>query len=607
MQTALDFAAYALGATLLVGVLLLGMLAYDLWLSDRFRTPHPSSVRLPCTALEAAREVYDRMKLAYAKVSAQERRHLDVHLRRMGERVRYVEDKTFTEQDPYYKSVARREKQWRGWKALHAQVRQMSRPDRKRSQHLLDDAASGYRKADEAVKEQWERGLYRDKAMHEELRALGLLDDDTLPKLLAQVRAHMAHAPAEPEGWQEPGLEPELEPGLEPAVDAGKAGGVEPGLEDEASALETIQAANDAQETTEDNRAPASALAHGTALAHGIALARVTAPPPTTALAPRHGIGRLGADKIREFLAPLFRRKSPSEQAPAVPVTADAEASPGAWQPAPPPPRVEPPAPQVAGTAVGVPAGAVAPATEPVVLRQQDVQGAAFAAPGRRYADAAFSVAGLPSSILRQADLSGSSFAGVRFTGRHRYLDCRFTGADLSRIELESQSRPHQFVRCDFSGAQFGASRLFFALFHECDLSGSRWTGARLERVHFSDCKLDGVDWDGAELIETQVPGRSSAASLAPGVPDAAPGGTVLNATVPDGTIPAETVPGNSVSSGAVPGGTVPDTGAPAQAPAAPAPRSPAPSPAPSAAPSAAQSAAQDAPLARTPPADTRH
>lgn len=135
----------------------------------------------------------------------------------------------------------------------------------------------------------------------------------------------------------------------------------------------------------------------------------------------------------------------------------------------------------------------------------------ALAAPGRQYGDPEFSVADLPHGILRHADLSAGDFSGVRFTGRHRYLDCRFSGADLSRIVLEAESRAHQFVRCDFSGAQFDGSRLCFALFHECNLSGSHWHGARLEHVRFSDCQLDGADWNGADLVETELPGGTAA------------------------------------------------------------------------------------------------
>jgi uncharacterized protein YjbI with pentapeptide repeats len=119
--------------------------------------------------------------------------------------------------------------------------------------------------------------------------------------------------------------------------------------------------------------------------------------------------------------------------------------------------------------------------------------------------DSAFSVAGLPRGILRQADLSQSGFAGVRFTGRHRYLDCRFAGADWSHVQLEPQARAHQFVRCDFTGTKFDGSRIAFALFHECDLRGTHWEGARLERVRFSECALDGVEWSGADFVETRI------------------------------------------------------------------------------------------------------
>jgi hypothetical protein len=126
-------------------------------------------------------------------------------------------------------------------------------------------------------------------------------------------------------------------------------------------------------------------------------------------------------------------------------------------------------------------------------------------------------------------------------------LDCRFTDADLKGIHLESQGRPHQFVRCNFQGAQFDASRIGFALFHECNLTHTHWTGARLERVRFSECVTDGVDWGGADLVETRVVGADKAeldavpmmdGNAAMGVPV---GGTVISA--PETSPPVGVVP----------------------------------------------------------------
>ncbi len=488
MQAALDVAAYALGATVLAGVFLLGWLAYELRFSDRFRTPHPQYVRLPCTALDAAREVYERLKTAYSGATAQERHYLDLHLRRMEERVQHLEDKTFDEHAPYYKAVGRREKLWQRWKALHEQVRHMPRADRRRARHLLDEAASSYRKRDQGVREEWERGLYRDQVMLEELRSLGLLDEGFVPKLLERVRAHTAGSVPEEEDLDRPGA------AQEPGADAR---GERPGPE-------------------------------GSAVAE---------PPPA---GQRRGVGLLSYNRIREALAPLFGKKAPRPQNLAQIPAQGPDIPPSDWKPAPPPPRVEP-APQgeaqraetaaAPSAALAVPPAAGArPAASPAapaLLRQQDLLGSGLAAPGRRYTDAAFSVAGLPRGILRQADLNRSRFTGVFFSGRHRYLDCRFAGADLSAIQLEPQARAHQFVRCDFTGAQFAGSRLGFALFHECNLSGTRWSGARLERVRFSECVLDGVEWDGAEFIETRIASMArSVEQPASAVPEPPPSGS---------------------------------------------------------------------------------
>jgi uncharacterized protein YjbI with pentapeptide repeats len=466
MQAALDIAAYALGVTLIVGVLLLGVLAYDLWYGTRFRTPHPDYVRLPSKALEAVREVYARMKAAYSAASARERRLLEVHVRRMEERVQMLEAKVFDEQAPYYKMVARREKIWRGAKALYDQVRQMPRGTRKRAKHLLDEASNAYRIANEGVKEEWDRGVLRDNLMVEEVRSVGVLDATYLPKLLEQIRAHAAKSAPEAEGseWKEPGVEETAEGDAK----------VSP------AALPERHGPDHAQLEPAEQVKPAAV--------------------------PKERLAAATYDRIREALAPLFGRKSgppalkPIEvEAPTIPT--------GAWKPAPAPPRIEvaPPIMPRADIAKVSPALTPTVPAAPGLLRQQDLLGSGLAGAGRRYADSSFAVATLPRGILRDADLSRSGFAGVRFVGRHRYLDCRFAEADLSGIQLEAQTRAHQFVHCNFKNARFDASRLSFALFHECDLSGSRWTGAHLERVRFSECMLQDVEWGGAEFVETRI------------------------------------------------------------------------------------------------------
>jgi hypothetical protein len=470
MQAALDLAAYALAATLGVGVLLLGMLAYDIWASDRFRIQHPDYVRLPNAVLDAVREVYDRMKAAYGFASPAERRHLELHLRRMQERVQLLEQRVLDEQAPYYKAVSRREKVWRASKTLSDQVRQMSWIDRRRARMRLEGAATAYHLADEGVQEEWTRGVLRDQVMLEDLRAQGLLAADYVAKLAEQARAYAARGapPEAPEAWQEPGVEPDAPAPL-------------PG-----------EAAPDAHE----GPLPAAAAA------------APQGPPAPRESGPR-SIGTLTYDRLREALAPMFGRK---RRLRGQPVPVDPAPIPASgWTPAPPPPRVA--APGAFDHAVGPPApvpgnpeaGAGRPPGTQATFGLQDLLDGAGAAAGRRYADASFSVDRLPRGILRQADLSGAGFAGVLFAGRHRYLDCRFANADLSAIRLDPQGRAHQFVRCDFRGARFDASRLGFALFHECDLTGTRWTGARLERIRFSHCLLNGVEWSGAEFVETRM------------------------------------------------------------------------------------------------------
>ena len=64
MQAALEIAAYVLGFTLLLGVVLVGLLVKDLLFGQGFPVPHPAPQRLPTEALHEARDVLRRLKAA---------------------------------------------------------------------------------------------------------------------------------------------------------------------------------------------------------------------------------------------------------------------------------------------------------------------------------------------------------------------------------------------------------------------------------------------------------------------------------------------------------------------------------------------------------------
>jgi hypothetical protein len=153
-------------------------------------------------------------------------------------------------------------------------------------------------------------------------------------------------------------------------------------------------------------------------------------------------------------------------------------------------------------------------ASPPAEWRQADLLQPGRHKAGHRYADRTFSLADLPEATLVGADLSGCSFANVVFLGTHRYRDVKFASATLAGAAVTRQERPHEFVRCDFSGADFSRARISFALFLGCDLSGSRWGGAQLDRIKFSDCALAGVDWGGADLRLTVFTDEARAADF---------------------------------------------------------------------------------------------
>ncbi|MCH8842250.1 MAG: pentapeptide repeat-containing protein, partial [SAR324 cluster bacterium] len=122
---------------------------------------------------------------------------------------------------------------------------------------------------------------------------------------------------------------------------------------------------------------------------------------------------------------------------------------------------------------------------------------------GLRYSDATFELTALPEGVLVGSDLTGTSFARVKFLSIHRYRDCIMTGIDLRRIELLRRERPHNFLRCNLTGASFAEAAIEYTLFAHCDLSGSLWKGARLDRVKFVNCQIDRVQWGQVDLSRT--------------------------------------------------------------------------------------------------------
>ncbi len=206
MQAALEIAAYVLGFTLLLGVVLVGLLMKDLFFGRGFAVPHPAPQRLPTEALHEARDVVRRLKAVFEDTDTAGRQRLDLHARRMRERLEHLEQKTIDDQSAYYRAVGLQERAWRHWKAVHNQVSGMARADRPRAQHHLQDAERHFRQFARQVTDEWEKGIVRDRLNVEELRGLGLLDPDYGAALLRRAEPEPEPAPWDtlPAGPAEP-------------------------------------------------------------------------------------------------------------------------------------------------------------------------------------------------------------------------------------------------------------------------------------------------------------------------------------------------------------------------------------------------------------------
>jgi hypothetical protein len=184
MEAALEIAAYVLGFTMFLGLVLVALLVKDLFWGGTFGVPQPTPQRLPTECLHEIRDAHRRLRNAYESAGPAGRQRLDLHLRRLRERVDHLELKTIEDQSAYYKAVTLQERAWRHWKAVHNQVRAMSRADRQRAEHHLKDADKHFRQLARQVKDEWEKGIVRDRLNVEELRGLGLLAPDYAAMLM---------------------------------------------------------------------------------------------------------------------------------------------------------------------------------------------------------------------------------------------------------------------------------------------------------------------------------------------------------------------------------------------------------------------------------------
>ena len=117
MEAALEIAAYVLGFTLFLGLVLVAWLVKDLFWGGQFAVPQPSHQRLPTDALHEIRDAHRRLRNAYESANAAGRQRLDLPLRRLRERVDHLELKTIEDQSAYYKAITLQEWAWRHWKA----------------------------------------------------------------------------------------------------------------------------------------------------------------------------------------------------------------------------------------------------------------------------------------------------------------------------------------------------------------------------------------------------------------------------------------------------------------------------------------------------------
>jgi hypothetical protein len=428
MQAALEIAAYVLGFTLFLGIVLVALLVKDLFWGKGFSVPHPIPQRLPTEALHEIRAAHKRLRGAYESAGAAGRQRLDLHLRRMRERVDHLELKTIEDQSLYYTAVTLQERAWKHWKAVHNQVHAMARHDRQRAEHHLKEAEKHFRQLARQVQDEWEKGIVRDRLNVEELRGLGLLDPDHAATLL---------------GRPEP--EPEPAPWDTVLRDTGQSAPAQPEAaarsrgDEQAAGMLTFRSLRE--------------IARGALVAWQAAKGRATQGYATAVAALVRG---------EEQPEPGAPEPSPAEAAPPAPM--------GPWRQT----DVFDLQMPKANRAYGDPTFSVAEL--PLgTLAQADFSGTVFTAVEftgvHRHLDSRFIGADLRGVVMARQERP------------HQFARCNFAQADFSGARLTFLL----FHRCNLTGTRWDGAALDRVKFKECALEGVDWGGCDLSKVVFTD------------------------------------------------------------------------------------------------------------------------
>lgn len=446
MQTALDIASITFAVTVLFG---LGMLAFWAWSyfgHDRFAIKQPILERLPTIALDQARDALERMKAHYYRTSGASRTPLGHDIHRLEMRIQFLQKKTDEEQFLYYQLGRRRDQAWHQWKEAFGQMTAKERHARQNLHTLIRDAVGKYRELDRALETERHQAVARDHLNLEELQAQGVL---------ASQAVDISREP------------PPLDP-VEERRSTGEA-------EDGASPIPA--AADEPTDATEELYPPTSPAESNSSSESS---------PPT--------------EPLEEPLGEPVVATESGEPAQPIP---SGEAEPSAeGEAAPQTEKVESTSPVESATEEETPLPPFEIETYGE-FGQTEFDASDSPKTGLRYADPTFELTALPEGELVGSDLTGTSFARVKFQALHRYRDCIMAGIDLRRIELLRRETPHKFLRCDLKGASFAEAAIEYTLFAHCDLSGSLWNGARLDRVKFVNCRIDRVQWGQVDLSRT--------------------------------------------------------------------------------------------------------
>ncbi|MDH5750881.1 MAG: pentapeptide repeat-containing protein [Deltaproteobacteria bacterium] len=185
METALEFAAYSLGITVFLGLIMVMVLVRDLFFHGRFRVSRPLPTKLSTKSQDIPKQLLKRLR-AFLPKSGKARDAVEFEIRHLEYRLKGLEEKAFHEHKDYFLAFQDLEKAWEEWKTLHEELARLSPWKRRHHRRGYDKARKNYQRRQKVVEGEWEKTRIRDQMTLDDMYEQGVIKPDVVETLMAQ-------------------------------------------------------------------------------------------------------------------------------------------------------------------------------------------------------------------------------------------------------------------------------------------------------------------------------------------------------------------------------------------------------------------------------------